>query len=297
MQFIVVADSRAGLSALADQVVIIQKQLVDAAQWAEPVWEPPIQIELQSSVHLIGALERSRKFHTSTHDGSAIKHAYYDSGELRDWLTKALPLIRIMGPNTLPVVLFHFESKFSMLDRVHLAVPFSNMVIGVCSGVGAPIAHDFYCNGDRKRHLKVDPRSLVRPTLAAIYDSYWAVPSTHTHYDIHHNRVTTDYLWAVSNSVGGVFSHNVHASFALQHQMRRNIALAALGAQAVMLQTLVSPSLYSEDHQPLSRVMSASEFALLCQRWNLWLWKKREAEWLMSSMKYEGALNFTKRFS
>ncbi len=69
------------------------------------------------------------------------------------------------------------------------------------------------------------------------------------------------------------------------------MALAAFAASALELDELQAPALYEAD-QPLSSVSTAAEYELVCQRWNLWEWKAREAEALMSGLDFDGALKF-----
>lgn len=65
------------------------------------------------------------------------------------------------------------------------------------------------CNGKSL----IYPQDITRIILGAIIQTIWGISPPFIHWSSLHNRIITDYLWAICNTPFGLFSNNLNISF------------------------------------------------------------------------------------
>ena len=251
----------------------------------------PLILHVPSCAHCSAALENSRRYFSRP---SMPARAYLDSKELHHWLRRFLPHIdfQALTAHSLPIVMIHAH-EFILLDRAHQAVAFDDMVIVIVSAdrAGVAVALDFFCNSDQNRHLNLDTANATREIVSATLDALFGVSPAHLHYEPEHGRVAADYAWAVAPTPASLFSSSVVGGFHVNDQIARNLIAHAAWSQWSYMEGMVLSQL-PESLIQLDNVLKIDEYALLLQRWNLWLWKREQVENDLSLYHFESAQLF-----
>ena len=251
----------------------------------------PLYLETSSCPQCAAALEKARRYYSSH---LATAHAYLDSKEMHHWLRRFLPHVdyRAVTEHTLPVVVVH-SHEFMLFDRTHQAVAFQDSVLAVVSSAdsGVAVTFDYFCNSNMRRRLLIESDNAARAIVAAALDAMFGVAAVHERYDEVHNRVAHDFSWSVVPTPAGLFSSAELGAFYVRDQIGRNVAVLRASNIVHYLEGTLR-DVEAADEFDMSTSLTADEYKQLTVRWNLWLWKRHEAENELSLYAYEHAVRY-----
>ena len=244
-------------------------------------------IKLSACPGCVAAIQHSLKYHRAS-ARTVGHHAYLDSRELHHWTRQFLPQWRqsAASAHVYPVVMIdthkqHHSKHVVLLDRIHQANAFHDMVIGLISEK-IQVQHDFFCNGDARVKAVLNPSNSSRAVLGAILKGLFGVNPTHVLYDSLHNRITTNYLWSVSHTPFGLFSDSLFDTcFFVRELIYRNAIRSRMIQHSREVEKI--PSSFTSEVEAL---VNFEEGKVLKQRWNLWKWKKDELEHELALSNY-----------
>eukprot|EP01097_Dermamoeba_algensis_P010531 TRINITY_DN7845_c0_g1_i1.p1 TRINITY_DN7845_c0_g1~~TRINITY_DN7845_c0_g1_i1.p1 ORF type:complete len:262 (+),score=51.06 TRINITY_DN7845_c0_g1_i1:636-1421(+) len=178
-----------------------------------------------------------------------------------------------------------------MLDRIHQAISFPDMVIAVQTALPS-MNYDLRCNFQQ---VTTDPRDATRAVLGAVLQSAFAISPTHVMWSPARNSTLEDFTWSVSNTPYGVLSTSRSLTFsqkdnAVKHQLYWYIN-QTISEVSSLLGHFVG---FKKD---LSEVISPNNHLLFVQRWNLLLAKLDEARKQLSLHNFNTSFYFVQSAS
>ena len=323
--YILISDSARGMHSLEQQVNDSHKHFYNG------LWKLPVEMEIQrvklNECAYCGLLYSSIKHHTVPKTNMKTfnpieSHLYVEGKQMYATLKSILPHIvdgyHALPSRVLPVVLWHIDPNYNqqmkqqeqaqrkrllkpippvtpLLDRRDAIQSYGDMVIGVHSD-GGNVNLDLQCvNGMFPRTLALNPSNITLPLISGVLDSLFGIPHRHEAlYDADLGRVVDDYLWANVMGLGPISGEKIAISFSEYDQMFRHTVYAEIVHHWRNLKRLCFDIYKLTSQHPLSSVLTAEEFNLLSQRWNIWKWKKLQLESYLSLYDFDSALRYIK---
>eukprot|EP00958_Prasinococcus_capsulatus_P005478 scaffold527_cov368-Prasinococcus_capsulatus_cf.AAC.46 len=166
------------------------------------------------------------------------------------------------------------------------AVTLGNIVAAVRTGAGV-VPSFFGCNGQL---VLEDLQALHRPVLAALLEAGWGVAASHLLWSKHHNRVTTEYSWAVGRTPFGPLSAMAELSFVQRDSAARNVIFTQMNQTiSHMIDMFQSFEVFGE---PVA-FLTQSGYKKFLMRWNVMFFKLQQAIKYFSVHNYDNALYYS----
>ncbi|GAM25077.1 hypothetical protein SAMD00019534_082520 [Acytostelium subglobosum LB1] len=200
------------------------------------------EISLLDNIYAAQAKQSSLRVH---HSGTKGTQQYLDSADLHYWLQQHnldfVPELdnRNSDSRVIPVFLFDISFKdLLLLDRMHQAVSFDDMVIAIQTQSQRPV--DFTCG--EQGNLSIDADDATRPVMAALLETIWGVLPTHLELSKTSgaNQNDANYLWSMGFNPFSVFSTHKTLSFAQTDAAIRNNVYSHIVESLESLQIIMS---------------------------------------------------------
>ena len=213
--------------------------------------------------------------------------------------------IRAARPNErlLPVVVYSLSTAEPvLLDGLHVALPFSELVLAVQTrppaGAGtasssAPalppppppsLLLDEQCQG---MAISLHADSLARPLLSALLQSGWGIVPTGTTWSAAHNATVTRLLWSSAHTPHGPYSARATLSFAQRDAAVRAPLYARITEALAEVRQLAAH--FSEFGKTIDEVLRPAEHLTFLRRLNLLAYKLQRVRSFLSLQNFRHA--------
>ena len=213
--------------------------------------------------------------------------------------------IRAARPNErlLPVVVYSLSTAEPvLLDGLHVALPFSELVLAVQTrppaGAGtasssAPalppppppsLLLDEQCQG---MAISLHADSLARPLLSALLQSGWGIVPTGTTWSAAHNSTVTRLLWSSAHTPHGPYSARATLSFAQRDAAVRAPLYARITEALAEVRQLAAH--FSEFGKTIDEVLRPAEHLTFLRRLNLLAYKLQRVRSFLSLQNFRHA--------
>ena len=213
--------------------------------------------------------------------------------------------IRAARPNErlLPVVVYSLSTAEPvLLDGLHVALPFSELVLAVQtrtpSGAGTvsssipavppppppSLLLDEQCQG---MAISLHANSLARPLLSALLQSGWGIVPTGTTWSAAHNATVTRLLWSSAHTPHGPYSARATLSFAQRDAAVRAPLYARITEALAEVRQLAAH--FSEFGKTIDEVLRPAEHLTFLRRLNLLAYKLQRVRSFLSLQNFRHA--------
>ena len=213
--------------------------------------------------------------------------------------------IRAARPNErlLPVVVYSLSTAEPvLLDGLHVALPFSELVLAVQTrppaGAGtasssAPalppppppsLLLDEQCQG---MAISLHADSLARPLLSALLQSGWGIVPTGTTWSAAHNATVTRLLWSSAHTPHGPYSARATLSYAQRDAAKRAPLYARITEAFAEVRQLAAH--FSEFGKTVDEVLRPAEHLTFLRRLNLLAYKLQRVRSFLSLHNFRHA--------